>query len=232
MSFDKIIFALDVPDYSYLYKYKEVMKKAGLIKVGMELFYGDPSVASIDPERTFLDLKLYDIPATVGRATKNLCKKYKPKFLSVHLAQPEMIREAVDAAGEYGTKIVGITVLTSMTEGKCIDYFGRKPEDVVEYLVVSYGQDEYGPTFGGYVASGKEVELIRTYREDEIIIVPGVRSKGVAKDDQRRRVSPADAIASGANYVVVGRQIRDAEDPLKALEDIAKEIEDGISQVP
>lgn len=228
MSFDKIIFALDFPDYSYLYKYKEVMKKAGLIKVGMELFYGDPSAAAIDPERTFLDLKLNDIPATVGRAVKSICKKYRPKFLSVHLTQPEMVKEAVEAAGEYGTQVVGITVLTSMTESKCIDYFGRKPDDVVEYLVASYGQDEYGKSFGGYVSSGKEVGLVRTYREDEIIIAPGVRSKGVAKGDQRRIVTPAEAIAAGANYVVIGRQIRDADDPIKAIEDIAKEIEDGI----
>lgn len=225
MSFDKIIFALDFSESITVNPYEKVIEKVGLVKVGMEMFYSDSFSALYFSNKTFLDLKLHDIPETVGKAVKNLCKKYQPKFLSVHLSQPETIKRAVEEAAPYGTKIIGITVLTSLTESQCIDYHGHFPREAVEYLACNI--DKYGSEFGGFVCSGQEASLIRYFCPEAIIIVPGVRSKGTSKDDQRRVVTPAEAIKAGADYVVIGRQIRDAKDPIEETTKIALEIQEA-----
>lgn len=225
MSFDKIIFALDFSNSVTSHPFNEVIGKVGLVKVGMEMFYGDFHSSEFYKDKMFLDLKLHDIPETVGKAVKNLCKKYKPKFLSVHLSQPETIKRAVEEAAPYGTKIIGITVLTSLTESQCIDYHGNFPRETVEYLACNI--DNYGSEFGGFVCSGQEASLIRYFCPEATIIVPGVRSKGTNKNDQRRVVTPAEAIKAGADYVVIGRQIRDAENPIEETTKIASEIQEA-----
>lgn len=233
MSSDKIIFAFDISaecdtDPAYIKRTKmfsDMLDYVGMVKIGMEAFYSTNGeiLDLFEPQKVFLDLKLHDIPETVGRATRELCKKYHPKFLSVHLSEQKSFQRAVEAAAEFGTKIVGISVLTSMSNDVCVDMFGRAPHDQVNRMVTGFEQEE---DFGGFVCSGKEVLLVRHWWPKATIIVPGVRSKGAAKNDQRRVVTPGEAIKSGANYVVVGREIRDAENPLAAAQKIAKEIEE------
>lgn len=224
MSFRKIIFALDIPHIGYDVPYDAVIEKVGLVKVGMELFYGDHQAPNIY-KNVFLDLKLNDIPETVGRATRTLCKKYKPKFLSVHLIDEHAVKRAVEEAAPFGTKIIGITVLTSMTNMKCLHLYGRSPAEQVEFFVEHAAFAAEG--VGGFVCSGEEVELVRKLCPDAIIIVPGVRSAGADAGDQKRVVTPAEAIKSGADYVVIGREIRNAENPLREAEKIAKDIEEA-----
>lgn len=232
MSSDKIIFAFDISaesdtDPAYIKRtemFSDMLDYVGIVKIGMEAFYSTNGeiLEWFESEKVFLDLKLHDIPETVGRATRTLCEKYRPKFLSVHLAEPNSFKRACDEAVKFGTKILGITVLTSMTESNCYDIFGKSPQEQVENLVTFPDEHE---GFGGFVCSGHEVKMIRFYWPDATIVVPGVRSKGVGKNDQRRVVTPGEAIKFGANYVVIGREIRDADNPLAEATRIAQDIE-------
>jgi orotidine-5'-phosphate decarboxylase len=194
-------------------------------KVGLELFTAEgPSVLrelTARGKSVFLDLKMYDIGATVERATARAAA-LGASLLTVH-SSPQVIKAAVRGRGASGLKILAVTVLTSFDDGDLADlgYSGRTTASLVEHFVrkgVAAGAD-------GFICSPLEVARVRAITgPDGILVTPGVRSAGANEGDQKRVATPFEAMAAGANYLVVGREITRAADPCLAVDRILKSI--------
>ncbi len=231
----KLIVALD---FSELDQAEKIVKKiSGLVKifkVGKELFTsaGPKAVEMIHRHncRVFLDLKFHDIPNTVGAACESAARM-GVFMLNVHaLGGKTMMTSAVQAVHKAAsetkttpTKVLGVTVLTSLKDLDLREVgISKKLEKEVEDLAVlsqRCGLD-------GVVASGQEVKRIRKVTGNNFLIVaPGVRPTWAAHGDQKRIVTPKEAIQSGADFIVVGRPIIEHPQPLLAAEKILKEIE-------
>jgi orotidine-5'-phosphate decarboxylase len=173
--------------------------------------------------KVFLDLKLYDIPATVAHATE-AALKLDANYLTLHVsAGSEALRGAAKVTRGSQLQLLGVTLLTSMDEATLseIGMRGPTPDAVVRLarLAVDCG-------LTGLVCSPIECELIRAELGDELLLVtPGIRPSGSAEGDQKRLATPSHAIACGADVLVVGRPIRDAKDPKVAAEGVLREIE-------
>ena len=230
---DYIIFPLDLPTYDQAMSYVEKLKDhVGLFKVGLELFISHgPDI--LKPIRDtggagiFLDLKLHDIPATVQRAFM-AASQYGPEFVTVHCDEGEEILRTVAESNPGNTKILAITVLTSLNQEKlrALGYAEKYSEDL-SALVLLKSRMAKAAGCHGVVCSGLEVAMIRRELGPELITVtPGIRPawSAVNQDDQKRIMTPADAIGNGSDYVVIGRPIRDAKDPAEAAKRIAEEI--------
>jgi orotidine-5'-phosphate decarboxylase len=177
-------------------------------------------------KNVFLDLKLYDIPETVKRATRQICKGGAPTFLTVHGSRAIM-RAAVEGRGDSETKLLAVTVLTSFDQEDLADLgFSVPVSDLVEFRVrkaVESGMD-------GVVCSPLELARVREAGGPKLILVtPGVRSTGAAIGDQKRVATPSQAIRSGADYLVIGRQVTRAANPEAACREILAEI-GGVAQ--
>lgn len=192
------------------------------VKIGLELYlrYGPEAVASIrgaSGVRIFLDLKLHDIPATVAAASKAVAR-LRPQLLTVHAAGgPAMIRAAVDAAP--GVPIAAVTVLTSLSSGDIarIGVMGDPADWVLRLATLAV---EAGAS--GLVCSPHEVAAVRAEVGPDItLITPGVRPAGTAAHDQARVATPEEALAAGADLLVIGRAITAAPDPGAAAAAIA-----------
>lgn len=194
-------------------------------KIGMELYAG-AGVAFVrelidQGKEVFLDLKLYDIPETVRRATVQVART-GVRFLTVH-AVGSVMRAAVEGRGSSGLQLLGVTVLTS---------FG--PEDLedigptsltIPELVERRARKAVSMGIDGIVASPLEAAgLRRALGPKPILVTPGVRSAGAAWGDQRRVATPAEAMRDGADYLVIGRQITRAADPAAETARILDEI--------
>jgi orotidine-5'-phosphate decarboxylase len=174
-----------------------------------------PTTTSRPP--IFLDLKLHDIPNTVAKAAQAL-RQLEPAVLTVHAAGGRAMLEEAKAAAPEKTKVVAVTVLTSLDGGdlKSIGVSGQPAEQVerlAELARVS-GLD-------GIVCSGAEVKTAKAAWPNGFFVVPGVRPKGSGIADQKRVVTPREALDSGASILVIGRPITAAEDPADALKAIA-----------
>jgi orotidine-5'-phosphate decarboxylase len=200
---------------------RAVRGTAGGLKLGLEFFAanGPSGVAGLAELGLpiFLDLKLHDIPNTVAKAVQAL-KPLEPAILTVHAAGGRAMLESARAAASPSTRIVAVTVLTSL-DGKDLAAAGvdGTPADQVARLAAlarSGGLD-------GIVCSGAEVGEARKAWPDGFFVVPGVRPTGSRTADQKRIVTPREAIDGGASIVVIGRPITDAEDPAAALRSIA-----------
>lgn len=229
---EKIIFALDVNGLDEVEKWSALLAdKIGMFKIGKQLFTscGPEAVRGIQKHggAVFLDLKYHDIPNTVAMATV-AAARMGVRLTNLHaLGGYEMMATTMDALdkefkGAARTKVLAVTILTSSTEetlrGVGIDY--TVPEMVVRLakLAKSAGVD-------GVVASPQEVRLIReACGPDFLIVTPGVRPTFASTDDQKRIMTPADAVAEGADYLVIGRPISAAVDPAAAAEMIVDEI--------
>lgn len=197
----------------------------GFYKVGLELFTAEgPSVVrelTARDKQVFVDLKMYDIGATVERATARVAA-LGASFLTVH-SSPQVIKAAVRGRGESDLKILAVTVLTSFDDGDLADlgYTGRTTASLVEHLVqkgVAAGAD-------GFICSPLEVARVRVIAGPErILVTPGVRSTGASQADQKRVATPVEAMAAGANYLVIGREITRADDPCLAADRILKSL--------
>ena len=198
---------------------------ADFYKVGMELY----AVAGMSfvheliesGKRVFLDLKLYDISETVKRATRHIAQS-GVSFLTVHGSRGVM-EAAVEGRGDSLTKLLAVTVLTSFDQNDLADLGYQTPvADLVALRVrkaVESGMD-------GIVCSPLEVASVRQIGGAGLTLVtPGVRSAGAASGDQKRVATPAEAIANGADYLVIGRQVTRASDPRLACQQILGEIE-------
>jgi orotidine-5'-phosphate decarboxylase len=217
-----IFVALDTPSLEHARTLAEqVGPNAGGVKLGLEFFSanGPAGVAAIlrlgIP--VFLDLKLHDIPNTVAKAVEAL-RPLEPAVLTVHAAGGRAMLEAAKAAAAPTTKVVGVTVLTSL-DGDDLRSIGveRDPGEQVRGLAAlcrDSGLD-------GIVCSGAEVGAAREAWPEGFFVVPGVRPAGGAVGDQKRVVSPREALDSGASILVIGRPITGADDPAAALRDIA-----------
>jgi orotidine-5'-phosphate decarboxylase len=224
MSKSPVIIALDVESAAQARALVTALGDAATFyKVGLELY----AAAGMDfvrelkaqGQRVFLDLKLYDIGETVTRAVARVAQA-EVDFLTVHAMRPVMAA-AVEGRRGSTLKLLGVTVLTSFDDNdlKQMGYALSLPE-LVELRVrhaVETGMD-------GLVCSPLEVERVRVLAPGAILVTPGVRSAGAAAGDQKRVATPAEAIAWGADYVVVGRQVTRARDPRAEMLRIAEEI--------
>ncbi len=233
---DRIIFPLDVPDYETAMPLVEKLTgRVGLFKVGLELFIAEgprivQAVNSAGDTGVFLDLKLHDIPATIIRAFETAAR-LGPAFLTVHCEQGDGFLVPVSRKFPE-TGILGITLLTSLG-GRHLESLGMRPEYAVDIprLAVRRALIAKDAGCSGVVCSGLEASTIReALGADMTIVTPGIRPRWslVEGDDQTRIVTPGMAVQNGADYIVIGRPIRDAKDPAEAAERVAGEIASGL----
>jgi orotidine-5'-phosphate decarboxylase len=207
---------------------RDVSGIAAGVKLGLEFFYanGDDGVLRIAEHETpvFLDLKLHDIPNTVEKAVRALAH-LEPAILTVHAAGGRAMMTAAKAAAPPRTKVVAVTVLTSLDADDLASVGVRSsPATQVERLAAL--AREAG--LDGIVCSGAEVAAARQAWSDGYFVVPGVRPAGFDVGDQKRVVTPADALVDGASALVIGRPITGAPDPRRAIMDIVA----GLPQIP
>ena len=224
-----IFVALDTPDLGRAVALAEAVRShAGGVKLGLEFFSacGSDGVARIAALGlpVFLDLKLHDIPNTVAKAVEALAP-LRPAILTVHASGGRAMLEAAKAAAPEGTKVVGVTVLTSLDSADlaAAGVHGSPAEQVARLAAVAR---ESG--IDGIVCSGAEVAQARASWPDGFFVVPGVRPAGGDLGDQKRVVTPAQALTDGASILVIGRPITGAPDPARAAMDIAA----SLSQTP
>ncbi len=234
---DYIIFPLDLPSYDEAMSYVNILKNSvGLFKVGLELFISQGpdiirEIRRVGDAGVFLDLKLHDIPATMQRAFK-AAGRHGPAFISVHCDEGGDALRGIAEDNQEGTKILAITVLTSMGPEN-LSQLGYKEQYVndISRLVLLKARIAKEAGCHGIVCSGHEAAMVRKELGHELIIVtPGIRPEWsiVGQDDQKRIVTPKAAVRSGADYIVVGRPIRDAKDPADAAKQVAGEIATAI----
>jgi orotidine-5'-phosphate decarboxylase len=233
---DRLIFALDVPSDTEARRLVTLLKDhVGLFKVGLELFVSaGPSILDIISDQTnagiFLDLKFHDIPETV-RAAARAAERHHVRFLTVHCDQRDRLVEPARTA-PAGPRLLGVTALTSLGEAD-IRTAGWYAKDLtVEQLVLLRAQTAFDAGCAGVVCSGGETRAIKQrFGPEFLVVTPGIRPAwaAVAADDQRRAATPAEAIAQGADYLVVGRPIRTAPDPVNAAERVIEEIAASLS---
>ena len=233
---DRIIFPLDFPDIDSARKYIEILRdNIGLFKVGLELFVKEgPSILSIIKKegraKIFLDLKFHDITETVKGAMKS-ANALGAEFITVHCDEGRRLLESAVESASGKTKVLGVTVLTSLS-GESLKEIGMREEfqDPLK-LVLHRARIAKSAGCAGVVCSGLEASFVRKeFGKDFIIVTPGIRPSWsvIKNDDQQRIVTPSDAIKAGADYIVVGRPIRTAKDPVDAVKRIEKEIEDAL----
>ena len=230
---ERIIIPLDVPSAEEAAGIVARLKgRVGMFKVGLELYTaaGPDVVCRIaeQGERVFLDLKLHDIPNTVAKATA-VAARLGAAMIDFHLGggarMLEASRQAVDSAGLSATErpiLLGITVLTSFDRD---DLVSVGVNDRVEDQVTRLARLGRAAGLDGVVASPHEVSAIRSACGPRFVIVtPGIRPAGASYGDQRRVMTPRDAIDAGSDYLVIGRPILEARDPVAAVESIVAEI--------
>ena len=216
-----IYIAIDTPDLDRAKQLvTRVKNHVGGVKLGLEFFcanghHGVHEIARLGVP-IFLDLKLHDIPNTVAKAVQAL-HVLEPAILTVHAAGGRAMLEDAKAAAGRNTKVVAVTVLTSL-DATDLNEIGvaRSPLDQVQRLA-DLAQDA---GLDGIVCSGAEVAMVRKHWHDGFFVVPGVRPAGGVMADQKRAVTPRQAMDAGASIIVVGRAITQAEDPDIAAREI------------
>jgi len=227
-----LIFALDVAEKTAAEHYVKMLEGVvGCFKIGLELFIREgPDVIKMIQDYSaaniFLDLKLHDIPATVRRALRS-AEKLGVHFITIHSTEGEMILETAEEVKDSGLEVLAVTVLTS-TSASSLASLGIRNDIDVAALVLDRAVRAQNSGCAGVICSGEEAKLIRKKcGKDFKIVVPGIRPQWacVAGDDQNRIATPTRAIEDGADLIVVGRPIRDAEDPKEAAQKIMDEIQ-------
>lgn len=225
-----IICAIDTPERSRAnFLVREVAKKTGLVKLGLEFFcaHGPQAIKEYANSgvHIFLDLKFHDIPNTVAGAVRSATAT-GCRMMTIHASGgSDMAKAALDAANDAAAKenidaplILAVTVLTSMDDAACaeVGYNGNAESQVLRLAEVAL---EAG--VGGLVCSPKEVAPIRQrFGKEPVLVVPGIRPAGSDVGDQKRVMTPKEAIDAGASYIVIGRPITGAENPAQAVSDI------------
>ena len=222
---DRLIVALDVPD---LASAEAMVSRLGdsvtFYKVGMELTYsgGLSFVRRLADagKKFFLDLKLHDIPNTVEKATAQVAD-LGATFLTVH-AFPQTMKAAVKGRGAGSLKILAVTVMTSYDDADLVEAgYALGVRDLVERRA----RQAHAIGVDGLILSPEEVSAMRTLLGPDItLITPGIRPSGSAAGDQKRIMTPANAIEAGADYLVIGRPVTQADDPKASAEAIIAEI--------
>lgn len=229
MSIDNpVCVALDLPDADAIRQMAGVVEEeVGVFKIGLTAFAGaGPSlVAELGARRpVFVDLKLHDIPAQVSGAVSAIAAG-GASYATVHASGgPDMVRAAVDSAD--GLTILAVTVLTSLDSAQLqrIGFSGN-----AQSIVLRLAEESLQAGAPGLVCSPLEITSLRQEFGDRtnggpLLVVPGIRSKGAARDDQRRTLSAREAIDAGADMIVIGRPITAADDPVAAARAIQEEL--------
>jgi orotidine-5'-phosphate decarboxylase len=224
MADERLIVALDVADaVTGLAIAERIGAACGFYKIGLGMLTGGGLALARElkdehGKRVFLDLKLFDIGATVEAAVRGLAR-FEPDFLTVH-GDPHVVAAAREGAGGSGMKILAVTVLTSLDRGDldaCL-----YPPGAVAGIVVERARRALGAGADGVICSPQEAALVRALPEagGRLIVTPGVRPAGAAAGDQKRVMTPAEAVAAGADHIVVGRPVWQAGDPRAVAEAI------------
>jgi orotidine-5'-phosphate decarboxylase len=224
---DRLIFAMDVPEPDQARKLADILgDSVSFYKLGLELNMAGGYFELIDwfiqrDKKIFVDLKFFDVPATVGRAVRRLASR-GVTFATVHGNQGIM-ESAAEAKDEL--KILAVTALTSLDRGDLED-LGFQCD--VRELVLSRARRALQAGCDGVIASGLELPALRAALDDRLMVItPGIRPvDNRPEDDQKRVVTVAQAFTDGADHIVVGRPIRDASDPRRAAESIQESIAD------
>lgn len=220
MSDDRLILALDVPNALQGLQLADTLDDAvSFYKIGLGMLTGGGLALANElkeerGKRIFLDMKLFDIGATVEAAVRGLAQ-FNLDFLTVH-GDPHVVRAAREGAGNSDTKILAVTVLTSLDRG---DLDAAQIKDgAIPDLVVERAEAAFEAGAHGVISSPQEARAIRALNaaNGKLIVTPGVRPAGADLGDQKRVMTPAEAIAEGADHVVVGRPIHGAADPKAA----------------
>jgi len=222
---DRLIVALDLANAKAAEAMvAELGDTVSFYKIGLELTYGGGIGLAQDliksGKQVFLDLKFHDIPNTVARATEQVAE-IGATFLTVH-AFPQTMKAAVSALGGSKMKILAVTVMTSYDDDDLREagYALRVPE-----LVGRRAQQAKAAGIHGLILSAEEVKAMRgIVGPDMRLVTPGIRPAGAAIGDQKRVMTPAEAISAGADHLVVGRPVTQAKDPKAAAKAIVAEI--------
>ena len=217
-----IFVAIDTPDMEHARSIATAVKRhAGGLKLGLEFFCHNGRAGVLELAELglpiFLDLKLHDIPNTVAKSIQALAP-ITPAVLTVHAAGGRAMLEDAKAAAPAGTKVVAVTVLTSLDEDDLA---------AIGVLSDSHSQVERLASLAreagldGIVCSGKEVAAARKNWKDGFFVVPGIRPGNSGLGDQKRVMTPRAAIDAGASILVIGRPVTEADDPALALREIA-----------
>ncbi len=225
---DRLIVALDVPNaLDGLALAERLGDAVGFYKIGLGMLTGGGLALANElkqdhGKRIFLDLKLFDIGATIEAAVRGIAR-FDLDFLTVH-GDPHVVRAAREGAGDSGLKILAVTVLTSLDRAD-LDAAQIRPGDIPD-LVTERAQRAFEAGAHGVITSPQEAHLVRALSEAEgrLIVTPGVRPAGADVGDQKRVMTPAQAISAGADHVVVGRPIHRAADPRAAAAGIVAEM--------
>ncbi len=217
---DRLIVALDLPDALAGLKLAEALgDTVSFYKIGLGMLTGGGLALARElkdeaGKRIFLDMKLFDIANTVETAVRGLAAQ-RLDFLTVH-GDPHVVRAAGEGKGGTDMQILAVTILTSLDRAD-LDAGLMRPGDVAD-LVVERAQRAFEAGADGVIASPLEAAAIRALPEaaGKLIVTPGVRPQGADKGDQKRVMTPREAIAAGADHIVVGRPITRAADPAQA----------------
>ncbi|MDB5168861.1 MAG: Orotidine-5-phosphate decarboxylase [Candidatus Saccharibacteria bacterium] len=230
--------AIDTSEYDKAMELASVAHKAGasVVKLGLELITATSPQACSDIAKAnkldwVADAKLDDIPNTVAGAVRNLSKlAHPPVGITVHTNSGiEAMQAAEEIASANGITMLGVTLLTSISQEEAMSVYGMTREEVVDRRLRS----AVIAGIGGYVCSPKElakvVNGVREY-EDMFGFIPGTRSVGADAQDQKNVLTPYQAILDGADMLVIGRQVTGAADPAAAFEAVTAEIQQGIDE--
>ena len=224
-----IIVAIDKNSEAEAYELtKELVGQVGAIKLGLEFFdtYGPDGIRKLQKLKIpiFLDLKIHDIPQTVKKTIDTL-SSLKPDILNVHaLGGKKMMQFALESLSNNSpnTHLVAVTILTSLDDD---DLKVMGVNSSTKNLVTSLAQLTKKTGLSGVVCSSEEIKLVReTCGKNFKIIVPGIRPEGADKNDQKRIMTPKEAISLGADYLVIGRPITESKDPKNTVIKIVNSI--------
>jgi len=221
----KIIVALDLDDINKAIKLvKQLKTEVYAFKIGHEFFYnfgikGYKKIYKICP-KIFLDLKLHDIPNTVQKGLKAILK-LKPIFTTIHISGGDEMQKISASKNNKKTIILGVTALTSLDEKQTQKYYKEKNVNILVKKFANYAKKN---NLSGLVCSPLEIDIVRKeVGKKMILVVPGIRlNKKISskKDDQKRILTPKEAINLGADFLVIGRPIIESKNPLETIKKI------------
>ena len=225
---DRLIVALDVPDaLAGLELAARLGDSVSFYKIGLGMLTGGGFALASElkqdhGKRIFLDMKLFDIGATIEAATRGLARS-GIDFLTVH-GDPHVVRAACEGAAGSPMSVLAVTFLTSLDRSD-LDAAQTRPGEIADLVAERAGR-AFEAGADGVIASPLEVRAIRALPEanGKLVVTPGVRPSGADPGDQKRIATPVDAIRDGADHVVIGRPVHRAPDPLKAVREIVASI--------
>ena len=227
----KIFCAIDTNDLEHACKLtSKIAPVTGGIKLGLEFFNnfgprGIERILKVSPEaQLFIDLKFHDIPNTVAGAVRSICSNFAPTYLNVHASGGQDMMVAAKEACGQNTKLLAVTLLTSLDE-TAVQEVGYQNNISAQVEKLALLTKEAG--LDGVVCSAHEISALRKSCGDEFaLMVPGIRPAGADKGDQKRVMTPQEALNAGATHLVIGRPITNRADPAKAAQDILEGIKE------